>query len=219
MGSIDAARADLDQALDVLMRERDALPQGVERLSFAESVRRVAIEFVSLEVAAGRPDRALVAADRIRSWDLRLAASAGDRLDVARLRDALAPDTTVLYYSIGDTESYVWAIRRASLQLHRLSANRLELQRLVETGDRATVESPGGRRLYEFVLRPVAETLTGRKAVIVPDGPLHGIPFAGLPGRAARFLIATTLSARTECLSLLVTSRRLRAFVGEARKW
>jgi CHAT domain-containing protein len=218
-GRIDMARQDLATAADMLSGEGRALAPGPERLVFAETVRLVSEEVVSLEMAAGQPERALAEADRLRSWDLSAGPPAGERLDLARLRETLSRDTVVAYYSVGETESFVWVIRRDGVRAQRLDAQKIELQRLVAATRPEDLDSSGMRRLYELVLKPIAGTLTpGGRLVVVPDGPLHALPFAALPGRTARYLIEEQMLSQSPSLSALAaTSQRLREMGRDAR--
>jgi tetratricopeptide (TPR) repeat protein len=218
-GDSPRARQDLDRALDLLTKERDALPEGVERLSFAENVRRAAMEFVSLEASSGRPEQALIAADRIRSWDLRLAASAAETMDVRRFRERLKPGVSILYYSIGDTESFAWVLRRTELSIHRLDAGRSTLQALVDAALAEPIASPSMARIGELVVAPVSVALNGAtEIVVVPDGPLHGVPFAALPGQRSRYFIQEhTLSYSPSLSAIAATASRLQSLGAEVR--
>ena len=139
-------------------------------------------------------DSTSVSASLQRTWrDVGLGAS----MDVVR-RDILKSDTDViLEYAIGDSGSYLWAITKKSVVLHRLPEKQV-IQDTCRLLRRALDEDPGrlrGRaplaaqatslswrdvsaKLYGMVLAPAAAALNGAgRVVIVPDGALHYIPF------------------------------------------
>ena len=216
---VDAARADLTQAVEILIAERDRLTPGPERLAFAETARRIGEELVSIEVATSQPERALIAADRLRSWDLASAMRASGSLDLVALRSSLPSDTVVVYYALGDRESFAWIVRRDGARVHRLSVNRAEMQRLIDATRYDLPNSPAVRRVFELAVRPIVETLTpGSRMIVVSDGPLHALPFAALPGRRADFLAEEhALSQAPSLAALLAASRQLQNMSGEAR--
>jgi CHAT domain-containing protein len=216
-GALDAARADLSRAVDILIAERNALAPGAERMAFAETARRVGDEVVSLEVAAGRIEPALLEADRLRSWDLDTTTRTQTPLDLARLRTVLPEDTRIIYYALGDRDAFAWVISRAGVRLQRLHTDRAEMQRLVTALRPKQIDSPAMRRLYEIALRPFVETLApGGRMIVVPDGPLHALAFVALPGRRARYLVEEQVLSQAPSLSALVgASRRLRAFTSD----
>lgn len=113
-----------------------------------------------------------------------------------------AEDTVLLEYSLGDEESYVWAVEHSRIAVHKIPpADRIK--KLVD-GLRKTMVPPPyvdgesgvafqarrhqqeeaydayARKLSKILLGPVA--LNGAKRLlIVPDGPLQYIPFVALP--------------------------------------
>jgi CHAT domain-containing protein len=212
-GRAAAARADLLQAVEILIGERDRLTPGPERLAFAETARRIGEELVSIEVAAAQHERALIAVDRLRSWDLGAAMQANGPLDLATLRAALPPDTVIVYYAIGDRESFAWRVRRESVDVRRLALNREEMQRLISAPPADRLGSPAMRRVAELAAQPIVETLKpGGRLIVVPDGPLHALAFAALPGRNTRFLVEEQAISLVPSLSaLLAASRQLHA--------
>ena len=48
-----------------------------------------------------------------------------------------------------------------------------------------------GRQLYDTLLRPVAGFANGETLVVVPDGPLHLLPFEGLVDDSGRYVVET----------------------------
>jgi CHAT domain-containing protein len=110
-------------------------------------------------------------------------------------------NTTLLEYSLGEQRSFLWAVSHngvVSFELPKRSvieeavlaltrALRPEQRRNVATlridgaGDAADVQKLA-QRLSEMLLTPAARQISSaRRLVIVPDGPLHYVPFSVLP--------------------------------------
>ena len=123
----------------------------------------------------------------------------GKGVDLAALRTAaLATDEDlILEYSLGDSGSYVWAITRKEMTLHRLpdkkkiqEASRLLRRSLDEDVARLRGRAPApsgtpvlswrdhATTLGKMLLTPVAEAVQkASRVAIIPDGALHYVPF------------------------------------------
>lgn len=144
--------------------------------------------------------------DRIRAASPRLAALQYPQpLDLAATRAALDPGTVVLSYLVGEGASYVFAVGPgpADFAAKALAVTPGELRADVERF-RALAQEPLvlrrreldrlGRRLADVLLAPVKGAIArAARVLVVPDGPLHRLPFAALadpaspPGR--RYLV------------------------------
>jgi CHAT domain-containing protein len=115
-------------------------------------------------------------------------------LDLTAARSALDPGTVLLTYSIGETRSLLFVIEAEGapgpgLSFYPLVIGTAELKEEVEAfrsllGQPETLLSAlkdRGRHLYELLVRP-AEPVLARadRWLILPDGPLHSLPFAAL---------------------------------------
>lgn len=110
------------------------------------------------------------------------------------VRRMLGDETLLLSYSVGPRRSHLFALGPASsaigdLEVFVLPWNEDELAREVEsfrqllrpTRSVAAVRA-AGERLTARLLQPVAGRLArARRMVVIPDGPLHNLPFAALP--------------------------------------
>jgi CHAT domain-containing protein/Tfp pilus assembly protein PilF len=154
---------------------------------------------------AGIRRRQAAVRDRIRAASPRLAAlHYSEPLDLAAARAALDPGTVLLSYSLGAEHGHVFAVGpgpddfaavRLDVPLARLREDVSALRALLEREralGRPQIDAVA-RRLSDALLRPVRGPLArAERVLIVPDGPLHLLPFAVLgdpltPGRA-RFL-------------------------------
>lgn len=109
---------------------------------------------------------------------LRLAAS------LQEVQKKLPADTLVLAYFVGDGASHAWLLGKDELR-HQVLPGRQRLQQFID----AIADNPAGsaatrqteRQLGELLLGKLFEGAVGQKLLIVPDGPLNGVPFAALP--------------------------------------
>lgn len=112
-------------------------------------------------------------------------------LGAAAVRPRLDADTLLLSYSVGETGTVLFALSRADgLSVHRVAAGRArlaaevdDLRRLVLRRRTGLSEASGpearARALYDLLLAPAASRFAGaRRLAVVPDGPLHLLPFA-----------------------------------------
>ena len=106
---------------------------------------------------------------------------------------ALADGEQALSYFLGDEHSYLFHVHAGRVTAHRLPAravieDKVQLYlHLRNQADHAVLPAEvvvnAGRTLYDLLLGPVRDDLTGCSAlVIVPDGILHHLSLATLPG-------------------------------------
>jgi tetratricopeptide (TPR) repeat protein len=149
---------------------------------------------------AGRYAEAFEYAERSRARDL-LGLAAGRTVplaprsadDVAR---ALPAGTVLIEYAVLEDRLLTWTFRRGRFSAESGAVPRAALERAVGAFQRAAGElraEPAARRFAELhpVLVPASLRLRrGERLVFVPDGVLHGLPFAALrdPGRG-RWLV------------------------------
>ncbi len=114
-------------------------------------------------------------------------------LDLRRARGALDPGTVMLSYSVGEESSELFVVTRdGDLTVATLPVGEEALRREVQQLRRLIQEAQVGirreqrlqlvgRRLYGKLIEPVAERVEqSDRILIVPDGPLHLLPFGAL---------------------------------------
>jgi CHAT domain-containing protein/Tfp pilus assembly protein PilF len=143
-------------------------------------------------------------ADRIRKASPRFASlQYPEPLDLAGVRNALDPGTTLLAYSVGADKTVLFVVQPtdvpgtgvAVLSLpvgetvlrEKTEAFRNGIQRPLGVGRPALLARARG--LYDILVRPAeSQIAASRRLLISPDGPLHSLPFAALvrqePGSA-----------------------------------
>jgi CHAT domain-containing protein len=117
-------------------------------------------------------------------------------LEISDLRQVAANGRAVLVeYLCGQDETLLFVVRRGAIATHRIAIGRealgkraLAYRRMLEGRD------PGFRteaqRLYDLLLKPAGTELAGQaEIVLLPDGPLWGLPFQTLVKPNGHYLI------------------------------
>ncbi|HEU5137209.1 MAG TPA: CHAT domain-containing protein [Steroidobacteraceae bacterium] len=108
------------------------------------------------------------------------------RLSIAESLDdvqaALPADTAVLAYFVGDRRSHGWLLTRTELR-HAVLPGRRKLGELVDAFVRRQRDGARTPEIQAFapLLGNLLSGVTARRLLVLPDGPLNGLPFAALP--------------------------------------
>ncbi|HEY9602013.1 MAG TPA: CHAT domain-containing protein, partial [Allocoleopsis sp.] len=97
----------------------------------------------------------------------------------------LDDDTLLLEYSLGQDRSYLWAVTKNSITSYVLP-KQSEIEAAVEPFRESVTRNSAanldsGLALSQMLLAPVANQLSNKRLLIVPDGVLQYVPFAALP--------------------------------------
>ena len=119
------------------------------------------------------------------------------RQDLHRHLAALPEDTVILQYAVLPEKTYAWVLtRRGGIELVSLRPGRDQIARWQEEVREAILWGQSDvlirvmRAVYGELFRaPLALSGGAPRIVIVPDGPMHGLPFAGLQGTNRKYLI------------------------------
>ena len=126
-------------------------------------------------------------------------------MTVAEAREALDPGTVMLSYCVGEERSELFVLHSAGdLETYELPVGREDLlrdvellRRLIQTEARPQSKDAAASlerlssRLYQTLIAPAATQIAdGSRLLIVPDGPLHLLPFGALRHPAGHFLLA-----------------------------
>ncbi len=141
-----------------------------------------------------------------------------EALDLAATRRALEPGTALLSYWVDDDRTLLFVVQASGLTVVPIKATERQLRTSVRefrtalqsasahqprvravggiTGKTAATDlSVSSSRLYDLLIRPARAAITAsQRLLIVPDGPLHALPFGALkpaaaPGGRSRYLI------------------------------
>ena len=197
----------------MLLHRRDPGLDFAEK-AFEASERSKQRSLLDLLTASGQDapceellDRQLEAVDspEARTADARQAPAlpTSPTLSLSQVQAEIEDDDTVLLeYTLGDDQSYVWAIDQHQITSHELPSSE-QIRRVVamvrntlvppqlKEGESAANFQMRVRkvvRTYDFYARELSRLLLGRialartkRVLIVPDGSLQYIPFAALP--------------------------------------
>jgi CHAT domain-containing protein len=193
-GDADAALNAYHSALHTFESARAEIQNEDSRLPFLANATRIYDDYIHFLVKQGKTDEALAAADQSRArtlaqglgenWNkpsIQLVAWRGT--EIARKTGA-----TVLFYWLGEKQSYLWAITAKKARLFTLPAQS-EITPLIEryrkailgpTAAGATVRQEG-LDLYQMLVEPAASLISANSnVVVVSDGPLSLLNFETL---------------------------------------
>jgi CHAT domain-containing protein len=232
-GEIALARQHFVNGIQEFERRWTALAVDEHRVSYLDEGWFLYREIVGLLLSEPRDvPRAFAYAERARARTLD-AAQRGDSADaepdLAALQAVVPSDAAVVYYAQLPSAVVIWTITRAAVDCRLVPVDGDRLERLV-TAYRKSLENGQASvslatELHDLLVAPVANAVPPQaRLVFVPDGVLHGIPFATLiDRRTTRHLIeghaiATSPSAKafvraTHQLERLSDRTTLRALV------
>jgi len=133
----------------------------------------------------------------------------------AEVQAGLPADTAVLAYFVGDQRSHAWLLTRTGLR-HAVLPGRGTLEHLVDAfvvrqRDTSAAEPDA---VLAPLLGDLLDGLTARRLVILPDGPLNGLPFAALPlpnGGAHELLVDRFVLTSASSLALALRPAQARS--------
>jgi CHAT domain-containing protein/tetratricopeptide (TPR) repeat protein len=126
------------------------------------------------------------------------------------LQQQLPGDSLVLAYFVGDRRSHAWLVGKERLQ-HRALPGREELQRYIDATSEHRPGTPGALaaelKLSSVLLGDLLAGAREQRLLVIPDGPLNGVPFAALPldGTASQLMLDRFLIGYAPSLSLALS--------------
>jgi CHAT domain-containing protein len=153
----------------------------------------------------GKPGQAFLYAEQARAREpLYLASEFAPRefrggiRGLSEIQESLPPDTLLLEYSVLEDQTVTWIVSHSGYQVIRQKATlnqvkrwSADLQRAANSRNRADFETELYAIYDGLFAAPLAAFKTvPKRLVIVPDGPMHGLPFAALRNaRTRQYLI------------------------------
>jgi CHAT domain-containing protein len=221
-GQRDSAEREYRTALSTFETARSGLQHEDSRLPFLSNASRIYDDYIHLLVSRGKTDQALQVADYSRARTLaegmgvlpKGTSFAPDRINLQRA--ARRVNGTILFYWLGEKQSYLWAITPQKTELFTLPpASEIDtaVQRyrkaLVGPQDILETASADGTALYRILISP-AQVLLAKDAqvFIIPDGSLNSLNFETLivPERKLHYWIEDATIADASSLRLLAAS-------------
>lgn len=190
--------ADADETyqstLATFEQARSQLTKEDSRLPFLANATAIYDDYIHFLAEQGKPLQALAAADQSRARTLEegLGATATQRspqpvrFDPRRI--AKTTDSTLLFYWLGEKQSYLWAVTPTKVALFTLPprqqiATRIESYRkaLLDLRDPLESSNDDGQALYRMLVAPAAAMIQPHKQVILlNDGVLSKLNFETL---------------------------------------
>jgi CHAT domain-containing protein len=216
-GQPTAAEQAYKAAIALVEGARRDLHQELSQLTFLTNAAHIYDDYIHFLVAQGRSGEALEAADWSRARTLQqglglISTSVAVRPPPLRAVEiARRANATLLFYWLGEKQSYLWAISPEKVVLIPLPAQ-AEITPLIERYRRAVLAlkdpvretgreaNQDGRALYDMLVAPAAGVVaSGRPVILFADGAMSQLNFETLlaPSPVPHYWIedATILSA------------------------
>lgn len=193
-GRSDAADREYRAALATFEAARSSLQRNDSKLPFSNNASRIYDDYVHFLVARGKADDALRWADYSRARTLaeglgllaKGSSSGPPSLDASQI--ARRAGGTVLFYWLGEKQSYLWAITPLKTSLFTLPAASeidpvVQRYRKALVGPQEVLETAkaDGTALYGMLVAPAQHLLTkDAKIFVIPDGSLNSLNFETL---------------------------------------
>ena len=221
-GRSEAADREYRAALATFEAARSSLQRNDSKLPFSNNASRIYDDYVHFLAARGRTGDALRWADYSRARTLAegiglLAKGSSTGPPSLNARQiARRGEGTVLFYWLGEKQSYLWAITPLKISLFTLPAaseidSVVQRYRKALVGPQEVLETAqaDGTTLYRMLVAPAQHLLTkDTKIFVVPDGSLNSLNFETLlvPGPKLHYWIEDATIADTSSLRLLAAS-------------
>ncbi|MCA9752207.1 MAG: CHAT domain-containing protein, partial [Gemmatimonadetes bacterium] len=195
-------RTELDLALQEAVLERTT-PDDPHRAEL-----RAVVDSLDARRAALREELGRLAPEYAREIGVATAISA------TAARERLGPGDLLLAFMVGGAETLVFELKADTLDVRRVPLDRTELGELV--GALAESVRAGNSEEWREHAAEIADRLFGAKAwrsapparlAVVPDGPLHHLPFDLLPVADGRLLLETSEIVQGASATLLLEPR------------
>jgi CHAT domain-containing protein/Flp pilus assembly protein TadD len=217
----DLADREYRAALSTFETARSSLQHEESSLPFPANALRIYDDYIHFLVGRGRAAEALQVAEYSRGRTL------AEGLGLLQKGTSFKPDVlaapaiarraggAILFYWLGEKQSYLWAITPQATSLFQLPATS-EIDAMVKKYRRALEkpqdvgESPDGLALFRTLVEPASKVLAKQaKVYIVADGSLNSLNFEALlvPDTKPHYWIEDVTVANASSLRLLNRSR------------
>jgi len=164
---------------------------------------RDAIEALQREQVQLRRRRDEIAGEMRRAAPRLAALQYPQALTFEQVREALDPGTVMLSYSTGKEQTFLFIVTPGrDLHVEKIEIGRQALEKDVDRYRQLIDQTRAGstlgvqgqdwfsRKLYDLLVAPAEPWIAaGKRIVLVPDGPLHLLPFAALTRKDGRHLV------------------------------
>lgn len=194
MGKIEPARAAFDSATGLMQRQRATVKDYAERVRFLDAARNVIDQVVAFHATHSKRDafeyfeatRSRVLLEELEQGRGESASLPRSASALASLQRRLAKHDLVLSYAVLPSELLIWVIGPDRFEQHRIAVTARELEGLVgqfrqSMLDGSTEPDLGvSGRLYRILVDSAGQLDDSANLIVIPDGPLHFVPFVAL---------------------------------------
>jgi CHAT domain-containing protein len=232
---IGDADSEYQTALSTFEKARCDLHERVDtRLPFLSNAQRIYEDYVNFLIAHGRNDDALSDADYDRATTLTegLGRPCQPSFKPAPLHVqeiARHVGGTILFYRLGEKQSYLWVITPRTTQMFPLSVTSADVAAAVSSYRKKLEGLPGllkasddGSALYHMLVEPAHELLSKEalakndRVFIIPDGSLNSLNFETLEPQPGHYWIEdVTLSSAASLHGLSVSRPAAKRLAGK----
>lgn len=214
-GHVEDAR----HAIASLERASVSLPRGPDRARLSEAGRQLSLGAAEMTaLGAMDAEQGLNLIERVSriAWAPPSMPS-GASLDPPLTSAAVPPDLAILRYFRTSSHLLLWVLTDKGLMLTVLQDSLGDLEAVAarfvaEASSRLVPETldESARNLAELVLPPEAwDRIGSRHIVVIPDGPLVGVPFHLLPSPSGPAIILERRVAAAPTIAFALTSQSL----------
>jgi CHAT domain-containing protein/Tfp pilus assembly protein PilF len=190
-GHFAAAKADYETAIKTVQDARSEIKHEDSRLPFLSNATRIYDDYIHFLITQGKQDEALqtAASSRGRTLDEGLGETEKEqKLDAPALAHRFGG--TILFYWLGQKQSYLWAITPQKSTLLPTLPPGAEIDAAVQRYRKTLIHGPGdvlasadadGQYLYRTLIAPAhAQLKKDAKVLVIPDGSLNNLNFETL---------------------------------------
>ena len=190
-GDIPAADRMYRTALTTFASAREQLKNEDSKLPFLTNATAIYDDYIQFLIDQNKPDEALEIADQSRAQTLAQGLGISSLAKTHSLRPnevARRSGATLLFYWLGQKQSYLWAINPAKTSFYTLPSEHDIAQSmtryrkaLLGLGDPAENANPDGLALYRLLIEPAAPMMRpNANIVVVTDRALSQLNFETL---------------------------------------
>ena len=193
-GLVSQADKEYRVSIDTIETAREGIDRTDLRLSYLSGGIEFYDDYIRFLISHGRAEDALQVAELSRARTLTEGLDAKPKALPFPLRDFQPKQTakrlgsTLLFYWLGEKQSFLWVITAAKVSCLTLpTASSIDgrvksyRQALVSGRDVLGTDSEDGRELYRMVIAPAKSQIPeGSRVIVLPDGSLHGLNFETL---------------------------------------
>ena len=227
-GQAAAADREYRTALSTFEAVRSTVRREDFQISFLTNGAHIYDDYIHFLVTQGKPEQALRWADysRARTLSEGLGLLSHEHSSPKSKQNQLDPPPldartiakraggTLLFYWLGEKQSYLWAITPRTVQVFALPPSSeieaaVQHYRAMLTGPQEPLETEDGRALYRMLIAPAQSLLEkNAKVFVLPDGGLNNLNFETLvvPSPQPHYWIEDADVANSSSLRVLAAS-------------